>query len=208
MRVVSVSWDSELTCCGVYSAKFRRDSHYLSDDWIAVHKPIRFHNEGIHGRLKSDELAIGNPKHRPAQGQVAQTLLVVLVVTAGHLDILETWLHRRTGTQLSDTDVEHDDRRPRHPRADRHALNGTRPDSDTAQAVDHRRPSPRTPSNRPWKRRRSRPIMKIDGISSTAPELTQERACVDLWGFEPQTPSMRTRCATGLRHRPLQRVKL
>lgn len=31
---------------------------------------------------------------------------------------------------------------------------------------------------------------------------------VDLWGFEPQTPSMRTRCATGLRHRPLQRVKL
>ena len=31
---------------------------------------------------------------------------------------------------------------------------------------------------------------------------------VDLWGFEPQTPSMRTRCATRLRHRPLQRVKL
>lgn len=32
--------------------------------------------------------------------------------------------------------------------------------------------------------------------------------CVDLRGFEPLTPSMRTRCATGLRHRPLQRVKL
>src|SRR5450755_4516709 len=25
---------------------------------------------------------------------------------------------------------------------------------------------------------------------------------VELWGFEPQTPSMRTRCATGLRHSP------
>ena len=31
---------------------------------------------------------------------------------------------------------------------------------------------------------------------------------VDLRGFEPLTPSMRTRCATGLRHRPLQRGKL
>lgn len=30
---------------------------------------------------------------------------------------------------------------------------------------------------------------------------------VDLRGFEPLAPSMRTRCATGLRHRPLQRVK-
>src|SRR6478609_3642872 len=26
--------------------------------------------------------------------------------------------------------------------------------------------------------------------------------CVELWGFEPQTPSMRTRCATRLRHSP------
>jgi hypothetical protein len=26
---------------------------------------------------------------------------------------------------------------------------------------------------------------------------------VELWGFEPQTPSMRTRCATRLRHSPL-----
>lgn len=33
-------------------------------------------------------------------------------------------------------------------------------------------------------------------------------SCVDLRGFEPLTPSMRTRCATSLRHRPLQRVKL
>ena len=28
---------------------------------------------------------------------------------------------------------------------------------------------------------------------------------VELWGFEPQTPSMRTRCATGLRHSPVKR---
>ncbi|TPQ21986.1 hypothetical protein FGD71_011960 [Streptomyces sporangiiformans] len=86
------------------TAKFRQDSHYLTDDWIAVHKPIRSHNEGIHGRLKSDELDIGNPKHRQARGQVAQTLLVALMATAGNLDILETWLYQRTGTQLTDTD--------------------------------------------------------------------------------------------------------
>jgi hypothetical protein len=36
------------------TAKFRHDSHYVSDDWIATYKPIRSHNEGIHGRLKSD----------------------------------------------------------------------------------------------------------------------------------------------------------
>jgi hypothetical protein len=38
-------------------------------DWIATYKPIRSHNEGIHGRLKSEETDIGNPKHRPAQVQ-------------------------------------------------------------------------------------------------------------------------------------------
>ncbi|MFF8029526.1 hypothetical protein ACFZDJ_52710 [Streptomyces sp. NPDC007896] len=75
----------------------------LPDDWIAVYKPVRSHNEGIHGRLKSDALDIGNPKHRRARGQVVRTLLVALMVTAGN-DILETWLYQRTGTQLTDTD--------------------------------------------------------------------------------------------------------
>ncbi|MPY49165.1 hypothetical protein [Streptomyces acidicola] len=86
------------------TAKFRQDRHYLSDDWTAAYKPIRSRNEGIRGRLKSDELDIGSPKHRQARGQVAQTLLVALMVTAGNLDILETWLYQRTGTHLTHTD--------------------------------------------------------------------------------------------------------
>ncbi|WP_042176178.1 hypothetical protein [Streptomyces sp. NBRC 110035] len=94
------------------TAKFRQDSHYLSDDWIAAYKPIRSHNEGIHGRLKGDEIDIGNPKHRPAPGQVAQTLLVALMVTAGNLDILETWLYQRTGSQLTDSVFDNTDPQP------------------------------------------------------------------------------------------------
>ncbi|MDK1348086.1 hypothetical protein QNO09_33360 [Streptomyces sp. 378] len=94
------------------TAKFRQDSHYLSDDWIAAYKPIRSHNEGIHGRLKGDEIDIGNPKHRPAPGQVAQTFLVALLVTAGNLDILETWLYQRTGTQLTDSVFDNTDPQP------------------------------------------------------------------------------------------------
>jgi len=85
------------------TAKFRQDIPCLSTAWIAAYKPIRSHNEGIHGRLKSDEIDIGNPKHRPAPGQVAQNLLVALLVTAGNLDILETWLYQRTGRRLTDT---------------------------------------------------------------------------------------------------------
>ncbi|MEU9490090.1 hypothetical protein AB0D83_41845 [Streptomyces decoyicus] len=85
-------------------AKFRQDDHYLTAAWTTSYKPIRSHNEGIHGRLKSDEIDIGNPKHRPAPGQVAQTLLVAILVTVGNLDILETWLYQRTGTHLTDTD--------------------------------------------------------------------------------------------------------
>ncbi|MEX2973079.1 hypothetical protein [Streptomyces sp. C184] len=85
-------------------AKFRQDDHYLTAAWTASYKPIRSHNEGIHGRLKSGEIDIGNPKHRPAPGQVAQTLLVAILVTAGNLDILETWLYQRTGTHLTATD--------------------------------------------------------------------------------------------------------
>lgn len=70
----------------------------------------------------------------------------------------------------------------------------------------------RLPSNR---RHRTTPEMTkippdlaIGRDLVNAPELTQEQSAVDLWGFEPQTPSMRTRCATRLRHRPLRRVKL
>jgi hypothetical protein len=85
-------------------AKFRQDDHYLTGPWTASYKPIRSHNEGIHGRLKTGEIDIGNPQLRPAPGQVAQTLLLAILVTAGNLDILETWLYQRTGTHLTDTD--------------------------------------------------------------------------------------------------------
>ena len=34
------------------------------------------------------------------------------LVTAGNLDILETWLYQRTGTHLTDTDFEHIDPQP------------------------------------------------------------------------------------------------
>ncbi|WP_155059770.1 hypothetical protein [Streptomyces blattellae] len=98
------------------TAKFRQDSHYLSDDWTAAYKPIRSHNEGIHGRLKGEEIDIGNPKHRPAPGQAAQTLLVAILVTAGNLDILETWLYQRTGTRLTDTVFDNTDPQPPAPR--------------------------------------------------------------------------------------------
>ncbi|ANP56717.1 hypothetical protein J2Z21_009828 [Streptomyces griseochromogenes] len=85
-------------------AKFRQDDHYLTSTWTASYKPIRSHNEGIHGRLKGEETDIGNPKHRPAPGQVAQTLLVAIMVTAANLDILETWLYQHTGTHLTHSD--------------------------------------------------------------------------------------------------------
>ncbi|MFI8280040.1 hypothetical protein ACIGBH_35080 [Streptomyces sp. NPDC085929] len=38
--------------------------------------------------------------------QVAQTLLVAIMVTVGNLDILEAWLYERTGSRLSDTEFE------------------------------------------------------------------------------------------------------
>ncbi|MFI7354798.1 hypothetical protein ACIBTP_12705 [Streptomyces avidinii] len=88
------------------TAKFRQDSHYLSLAWERIYKPIRSHNEGLNGRLKCAELNIGEPLHRRAPGQVAQTLLVAIMVTVGNLDILETWLYERTGSRLSDTEFE------------------------------------------------------------------------------------------------------
>lgn len=84
-------------------------------------------------RLRGDEIDIGNPKHRPAPGQVTQTLLVAILVTTGNLDILETWLYQRTGAQLSRSDYDYADPQPPAPpeaepaRADR-----------TATAVHHR----------------------------------------------------------------------
>ncbi|WP_139151336.1 hypothetical protein [Streptomyces sp. WMMB 322] len=88
------------------TAKYRQDSQYLSDTWKRTYQPIRSHNEGINGRLKSEELDIGNPKHRPAPGQVAQTLLTAIMITVGNLDILDTWLEVRTGSNLVDLDYE------------------------------------------------------------------------------------------------------
>lgn len=46
------------------------------------------------------------------------------------------------------------------------------------------------------KRRRSRPILRSDGISSPFLSELKNSHAVDLRGFEPLTPSLRTRCAT------------
>ncbi|UIX33402.1 hypothetical protein [Streptomyces sp. GQFP] len=73
-------------------AKYRQDVHYLHTSWLNAYRPIRNHNEGANGRLKSGTLDIGNPKHRPAHGQVAQTLLLAIMLTVANLRILETWL--------------------------------------------------------------------------------------------------------------------
>ncbi|MFE9659050.1 hypothetical protein [Streptomyces sp. NPDC005955] len=88
------------------TAKFRQDSRYLSSVWDRTYKPIRSHNEGINGRLKSAEMDIGSPKHRRAPGQVAQTLLIAIMISIGNLDILESWLFRSTGEHLTDIDDE------------------------------------------------------------------------------------------------------
>ncbi|MBD3579206.1 hypothetical protein ICJ52_23635 [Streptomyces sp. KD18] len=87
-------------------AKFRQDSHYLSPAWDRIYKPIRSHNEGLNGRLKGTYMDIGNPMHRRAPGQVAQTILIAIMVAVGNLDILETWLYERTGSRLSDADFD------------------------------------------------------------------------------------------------------
>ncbi|MFB6714516.1 MULTISPECIES: hypothetical protein [unclassified Streptomyces] len=91
---------------GLKTAKFRQDSHYLSLIRERIHKPIRSHNEGINGRFKSAEMDIGNPLHRRAPGQVAQTILIAIMAVIGNLDIPETWFYERTGSRLVEADYE------------------------------------------------------------------------------------------------------
>ncbi|WP_240662151.1 hypothetical protein [Streptomyces sp. WAC 06738] len=62
-----------------------------------TYRPIRSHNEGANGRFKSGKLDIGNPKHRPAPGQVTQALLLAVMLTVANLTVLETWLLERDG---------------------------------------------------------------------------------------------------------------
>lgn len=78
-------------------AKYRQDVHYLHTSWINTYRPIRSHNEGANGRFKSGKLDIGNPKHRPAPGQVTQALLLAVMLTVANLTVLETWLTERDG---------------------------------------------------------------------------------------------------------------
>ncbi|MFY1677312.1 hypothetical protein [Streptomyces sp. WMMC905] len=154
-------------------AKFRQDSHYLSLTSPPIYKPIRSHNEDLNGRLKGAYMDVGTPMHRRAPGQVAQTILIAIMLAIGNLDILETWLYERTGFRLSDADFDSIPAAPgrdwssaptpldmgRHPPA-RH-LPSNPPDPI------RRHPPPRTGIERPPKRRRSRPILRSDGISST-----------------------------------------
>ncbi|MGA4841381.1 hypothetical protein [Streptomyces sp. G45] len=86
-------------------AKYRQDVPYLDAPWRNSYRPIRSHNEGANGRFKSGRLDIGNPKHRPASGQVAQTLLLAVMLTVANLMVLETWLTERDGPdELADAD--------------------------------------------------------------------------------------------------------
>ncbi|WP_338485151.1 hypothetical protein VM636_17925 [Streptomyces sp. SCSIO 75703] len=103
-------------------AKFRQDSHYLSLAWDRIYRPIRSHNEGLNGRLKGAYLDIGNPMHRRAPGQVAQTILIAIMLAIGNLDILETWLYERTGSRLSDADFDSIPAAPDHDQASSPAL--------------------------------------------------------------------------------------
>ncbi|MFI7694175.1 hypothetical protein ACIBQ6_34280 [Nonomuraea sp. NPDC049655] len=64
--------------------KFRQDLVYLSSAWIGTYESIRANTEGINGRLKGHDLDLGDPKHRPAHGRVAQTILVALLVTVAN----------------------------------------------------------------------------------------------------------------------------
>jgi hypothetical protein len=59
----------------------------------------------------------------------------------------------------------------------------------------------------PTARPASRWLRKIGHLTERSPTastvgLHLPFSWVELWGFEPQTPSMRTRCATRLRHSP------
>ncbi|MEU0524511.1 hypothetical protein [Streptomyces niveus] len=88
-------------------AKYRQDVHYLHTSWINTYRPIRSHNEGANGRFKSGGLDIGNPKHRPVPGQVAQALLLAVMLTIANLTVLETWLIERDGPdELTDADFD------------------------------------------------------------------------------------------------------
>ncbi|MFI7341835.1 hypothetical protein ACIBUY_28325 [Streptomyces sp. NPDC050085] len=88
-------------------AKYRQDVHYLHTSWINTYRPIRSHNEGANGRFKSDKIDIGNAKHRPAPGQVAQALLLAVMLTVANLIVLETWLCERAGPdELTDADFD------------------------------------------------------------------------------------------------------
>ncbi|MFD3488559.1 hypothetical protein [Streptomyces sp. NPDC058665] len=89
------------------SSTYRQDVHYLHTTWDNTYRPIRSHNEGANGRFKSDKIDIGNPEHRPAPGQVTQTLLLAVMFTVANLTVLETWLTERDGPgELTDADFE------------------------------------------------------------------------------------------------------
>ncbi|MEV6500011.1 hypothetical protein [Streptomyces prunicolor] len=88
-------------------AKYRQDVPYLHTPWLNAYRPIRSHNEGANGRFKSGTLDIGNSKHRPAPGQVTQTLLLAVMLTVANLTVLEAWLTERAGPDhLTEADYD------------------------------------------------------------------------------------------------------
>lgn len=110
--------------------------------------------------------------------------------------------HRLTELSRNDTTS------PKH--ADHHDWRAS-PCPDTGERTMHARHTPAAPARRPPDEPGNGKIPpdRDDGTGSREPPTRSlvNGPEVDLWGFEPQTPSMRTRCATGLRYRPSQRKK-
>ncbi|MEV6500019.1 hypothetical protein [Streptomyces prunicolor] len=88
-------------------AKYRQDVHYLHTSGINTYRPIRSHNEGASGRFKSGKLDTGDSKHQPTAGQVAQALLLAVMLTIANLTVLESKLTERDDPgELTDADFD------------------------------------------------------------------------------------------------------
>ncbi|WP_436761058.1 hypothetical protein [Streptosporangium sp. V21-05] len=62
--------------------------------------------EGLNGRLKGHDLALGDPKNRLAHGRVAQTILVALLVTVANDHFLDQWRHIHQPPDEPDTSAD------------------------------------------------------------------------------------------------------
>lgn len=99
-----------------------------------------------------------------AHGRVAQTLLLALMILTINVDILRSWT--QTSTPVADNEFTEENT----------GRDGQRPPVSSTSGIPPPAGTRTTASNTARKRRRSRPIFRSDGISSTTPELTQEQS--------------------------------